>query len=42
MASFHTQTALESDGYPALVRALGQSFEKASKDIAAAIQRAVL
>lgn len=42
MASFNTQTALENDGYPALVRALGQSFEKANKDIAAEIQRAVL
>ncbi|MDN6297355.1 MAG: ABC-type transport auxiliary lipoprotein family protein [Halomonas sp.] len=42
MASFQTRTALESDGYPALVRALGQSFEKASQDIAIAIRRAVL
>lgn len=42
MASFSTRTALEQDGYPALVRALGQSFEQAAGEIATGIRRAVL
>lgn len=42
MDGFRARTALEDDGYPALVRALGQSLASASEDIAAAIQRGVL
>lgn len=42
MASFTTRTALEQDGYPALVRALGQSLEQAAGEIATGIRRAVL
>ncbi|MEA2120123.1 PqiC family protein [Halovibrio sp. HP20-50] len=34
MENFHTQTALEEDGYPALVRALGESWDQAAALIA--------
>ncbi|WNK18808.1 ABC-type transport auxiliary lipoprotein family protein [Halomonas piscis] len=42
MDSFSANTALERDGYPALVRALGKSLEQAADEMAAGIRRAVL
>ncbi|SHF55157.1 hypothetical protein SAMN02745148_02954 [Modicisalibacter ilicicola DSM 19980] len=36
--SFGVTEALDSDGYPALVRALGRSWDKVASNIAAAIQ----
>lgn len=35
--SFKAEVALEQDGYPALVRALGRSWDKVAEDIAARI-----
>lgn len=36
--SFHARTALSDDGYPALVRALGQSWSDVAQDIAKTLE----
>jgi uncharacterized lipoprotein YmbA len=38
---FNVTTPLESDGYPALVRALGESWDQVAEDIAQGIRRAL-
>ncbi|MFQ3789642.1 membrane integrity-associated transporter subunit PqiC [Halomonas sp. A29] len=40
MERFHTETELDDDGYPALVRALGSSWDRVASDIAAGIRQA--
>jgi len=37
--SFHARTALNNDGYPALVRALGQSWSDVALDIARTLEQ---
>ncbi|MBA2777597.1 PqiC family protein [Billgrantia kenyensis] len=39
MESFLAETELEDDGYPALVRALGTSWDQVAADIATAVRR---
>lgn len=39
MENFHTETVLEEDGYPALVRALSVSWDKTAKLIASSIRQ---
>ncbi|WP_346798413.1 ABC-type transport auxiliary lipoprotein family protein [Halomonas sp. Bachu 37] len=39
LESFHVETVLEEDGYPALVRALGRSWEQVASELALAICR---
>ncbi|MGR4068420.1 PqiC family protein [Billgrantia sp. C5P2] len=40
MQRFHVETELDDDGYPALVRALGSSWDRVAADIAAGIRQA--
>ncbi len=40
MERFHTETVLGDDGYPALVRALGSSWDQVAAEIASGIKRA--
>lgn len=40
MERFHTETELDDDGYPALVRALGSSWDRVAEEIAEGIARA--
>ncbi|QOR38725.1 hypothetical protein HNO52_09530 [Billgrantia diversa] len=40
MQRFHTETQLDDDGYPALVRALGSSWDRVAEEIAEGIMRA--
>ena len=39
MENFHAETTLEADGYPALVRALSQSWDQAAEAIASEISQ---
>lgn len=39
MQRFHTETELDDDGYPALVRALGESWDLVAADIATGIRQ---
>ena len=39
LGSFHARTALSDDGYPALVRALGQSWSDVAQDIAQTLEQ---
>ncbi|KAA0013645.1 hypothetical protein F0A17_04595 [Billgrantia pellis] len=39
MERFHAETELDDDGYPALVRALGRSWDRVADDIASGIRR---
>ncbi|PXX95604.1 PqiC family protein [Halomonas sp. LBP4] len=39
MDGFHAETELDADGYPALVRALGRSWDEVADQIAAAVRR---
>ncbi|MCE8015301.1 hypothetical protein HOP62_04330 [Halomonas sp. MCCC 1A17488] len=40
MEPFHAETVLDDDGYPALVRALGSSWDQVAGEIAAGIRQA--
>jgi uncharacterized lipoprotein YmbA len=40
MERFYTETELDDDGYPALVRALGSSWDQVASEIASGIRRA--
>ncbi|NIC06092.1 PqiC family protein [Billgrantia bachuensis] len=40
MQRFHTETELDDDGYPALVRALGTNWDKVAAEIATGIRQA--